>query len=97
MWNPWLRWKRLASSANPRYADVWMSRAQSIIAENFLHVRQRVQTAAARAGRSADEVTLIAITKYVDVDLIRPLVEAGCLHFGESRPQAIWKRESAPG
>ena len=69
-----------------------MSLAETIIAANYANVQQRIEDAAAQAGRQAREITLVAVTKYVEIDLIRPLVDAGCVHIGESRPQAIWQR-----
>ena len=41
------------------------------------------------------EVRLVAVTKYVGPDGIRPLVEAGCTDLGESRPQQLWERAAA--
>ena len=65
------------------------------IAENLAAVRDRIAQAAARSGRTADAVRLVAVTKYVGPDLIRPLVEAGCRDLGESRPQALWDKAAA--
>lgn len=50
-------------------------------------VRARLAAAAAVAGRSADEVTLIAVSKTRSAEEIRPLLEAGHRDFGESRVQ----------
>ena len=57
------------------------------IAQNINEVRQRIAAAASRAGRSADEITLIAVSKMADVPDIQKAVEAGIGHFGESRIQ----------
>lgn len=65
------------------------------IAENVAETRQRIATAAARAGRPADAVTLVAVTKYVGVDEIRAVVAAGCQDLAESRPQQLWDRAGA--
>jgi pyridoxal phosphate enzyme (YggS family) len=65
------------------------------IAENLAAIRDQISQAAARSGRSADAVRLVAVTKYVGPDLIRPLVEAGCAELGESRPQALWDKAAA--
>jgi pyridoxal phosphate enzyme (YggS family) len=62
------------------------------IAENVACVRRRMAEAAARSGRKADEVTLVAVTKYVDEPLVRAVVQAGCDMLGESRPQALWEK-----
>lgn len=50
-------------------------------------VRGRIAKAAALAGRSADDVTLIAISKTHGADAILPLLEQGQRHFGENRVQ----------
>lgn len=62
------------------------------IAENVAAVRGRIAEAAARAGRSPDDVRLLAVTKYVGPDEIAALLAAGCLDLGESRPQQLWQR-----
>ncbi len=65
------------------------------IAQNVGRVRQRISAAAARAGRSADEIMLVAVAKYVGPAEIRALVEAGCTELGESRPQFLWEKAAA--
>ncbi len=50
-------------------------------------VRGRIAKAAALAGRSADDVTLIAISKTHGAEAILPLLEQGQRHFGENRVQ----------
>jgi pyridoxal phosphate enzyme (YggS family) len=62
------------------------------IAENLQHVRDRIAAAARRSGRSPDEITLVAVTKYVGAAEARALVEAGCHDLGESRPQELWRK-----
>lgn len=62
------------------------------IADNLAAVRGRIAEAAARAGRSPDDVRLVAVTKYVGPDEIAALLAAGCRDLGESRPQQLWQR-----
>ena len=62
------------------------------IAENVAEVRGRMAAAAAEAGRRAEDVRLVAVTKYVGPDEIRAVVAAGCTDLGESRPQQLWER-----
>ena len=69
-----------------------MSGLLTHISENVAEVRGRMAAAAARAGRHAEEVRLVAVTKYVGLDEIRALVAAGCTDLGESRPQQLWDR-----
>ena len=40
-------------------------------------------------------ITLVAVTKYVSADAVRPLVAAGCHDLGESRPQQLWEKAAA--
>ncbi|MFH1266994.1 MAG: YggS family pyridoxal phosphate-dependent enzyme [Planctomycetota bacterium] len=62
------------------------------IAENVAGVRARIADSAARGGRTADAVTLVAVTKYVGAAEVHALVEAGPRELGESRPQALWEK-----
>ena len=62
------------------------------IAENVARVRQTIADAAARSGRRADEVTLVAVTKYVGSAEIAALLAAGCYDLGENRPQDLWRK-----
>jgi pyridoxal phosphate enzyme (YggS family) len=55
------------------------------IAANIAEVREKIASAAARAGRSADEITLIAVSKTMPIDLIQAALEAGIQDFGENR------------
>lgn len=50
-------------------------------------VQERISKAAARSGRSEHDVRLIAVTKTVDVPLIREAIAAGLTEFGENRVQ----------
>jgi PLP dependent protein len=69
-----------------------MTDAAARIAENVAAVRGQIAAAARRSGRSADAVKLVAVTKYVSADVVRPLVAAGCRELGESRPQQLWDK-----
>lgn len=62
------------------------------IADNLHRVQERIARAAESAGRRADEITLVGVTKYVDARAAAELVAAGCMHLGESRPQELWKK-----
>lgn len=61
------------------------------IARNLKQVRERVAAACAAAGRSADEVRLIAVTKQHPASDVRVLAELGVRDVGENRDQ-----EAAP-
>jgi pyridoxal phosphate enzyme (YggS family) len=57
------------------------------IRENLARLRERIEAAAAKAGRRADEITLIGISKTHPSEAIRAAYEAGLRHFGENRVQ----------
>jgi PLP dependent protein len=50
-------------------------------------VQSRIARAAKLAGRTVEEVTLVAISKTHEAEAIRPLLEAGHRCFGENRVQ----------
>jgi pyridoxal phosphate enzyme (YggS family) len=62
------------------------------IQENVAEVRERMASAAERSGRTVDDVLMVAVTKYVDADVARAVVAAGCHDLGESRPQVLWSK-----
>ena len=57
------------------------------IQENLAAVRVDIASAASQAGRSADSVTLVAVTKTHGAERIRPAIDAGHRVFGENRVQ----------
>jgi len=57
------------------------------IAANLASIRERIARAAARAGRRAEEITLVGISKTFPADAIRAAYQAGLRHFGENRVQ----------
>ncbi len=59
---------------------------------NLAEVRSQIAAAAGRAGRSAHDVRLVAVTKYVATDVIGALVELGVPDVGESRVQQLVER-----
>lgn len=64
-----------------------MSRAAPSIAANIEQVQERIARAAARSGRSPDEVVLVAATKTFSAEAIRAAYDAGIRAFGENRVQ----------
>ena len=62
------------------------------IADNLHRVQERIARAAESAGRRADEITLVGVTKYVGPKEAAELIAAGCHHLGESRPQELWQK-----
>jgi PLP dependent protein len=57
------------------------------VAENLERVRGQITQAAAKAGRSTNDIELVAITKTHPAEKVREAVDAGHTLFGESRVQ----------
>lgn len=57
-------------------------------------IRERIAAACTRAGRSADEVTLVAVSKGHDIAAIEAMAALGVDDFGESYVQE-WQRKAA--
>ena len=61
----------------------------SAIAENIAVLRERIERAAAAAGRAAGEVAFVAATKMNDADSVRAAVAGGIDACGENRVQEL--------
>jgi len=57
------------------------------IKSRLMHIQARIASAAARAERVVDEITLIAVSKTHPASAIREAFGAGVRHFGENRVQ----------
>jgi pyridoxal phosphate enzyme (YggS family) len=57
------------------------------IQENLARLQERIEATAIKAGRSAEEITLIGVSKTHPSSAIREAYEAGLRHFGENRVQ----------
>lgn len=55
------------------------------IAQGLQSVKARVETAATKAGRNSDEITLVVVTKTFPVSDVQILKELGVSEFGENR------------
>ncbi len=62
------------------------------LADNVKRIRERMAAACQRRGRRPEDVRLVAVTKTVEVDVIRTAVEAGLSDLGESRVQELIRR-----
>ncbi len=66
-----------------------------VFKKNLANVHERMASAAAKSGRSASEIQLVAVTKYVDAVVTGVLVDAGWSILGENRPQQLWSKAAA--
>ncbi len=58
-------------------------------------VQERIRAAAARAGREADSITLVAVSKTMPVEAIREALGAGVTVLGENRVQEAREKIAA--
>ena len=72
-----------------------MATETSLLAANLERVALRVRGAANRAGRRADEITIVAVSKTFPAETIRAAYEAGLRHFGENRIQEFEAKREA--
>jgi len=63
-----------------------------VIERNLADVRERIETAAQRAGRKASDITLIAVSKTHSSGTVSEALKAGVQIFGENRVQEAQKK-----
>ena len=54
------------------------------LAENIAKVRENIASAAQRAGRKQEEISLVAVSKTVDADMVEAAYREGLRCFGEN-------------
>lgn len=62
---------------------------QRRLSDQWLATVDAVASAAGSVDRDPAEVRIVGVSKYVDEDMTRALMLAGCLDLGESRPQRL--------
>ncbi len=60
-----------------------------MLQERILKVKSEIADAAKRAGKSADDITLIAVSKTIDIETVKEAYSLGLNTFGENKPQEI--------
>lgn len=61
----------------------------SLIKENLDNVLQRIDQSAKRVGKTKEDITLIAVTKTHEPQIINEAIDLGVTDIGENRPQEI--------
>ena len=64
----------------------------SAIRENLESIKFNIKESANNAKRSSEDITLIAVTKTVDVDKILEAIEYGVTDVGENKPQELARK-----
>ena len=67
------------------------------IKENLKEINERIKNAAVVSGRKMDDILLLGVTKTVDVDRIKSLMEYGVKSLGENRVQELLSKYEVIG
>jgi pyridoxal phosphate enzyme (YggS family) len=62
------------------------------IGENVRDVKRRIAEAAVKSGRKSEDILLVGVTKTIDVERIRELLNIGVRDLGENRPQELCEK-----
>ena len=63
-----------------------------LLQDNWQRVVLEVSDACRAAGRRAEQVQVVGVSKYVGPELAWQLVQAGCPILAENRPQLLWEK-----
>jgi len=64
------------------------------IEKNLAVIRQAIADACARSGRDTSDVTIVGVTKAVETETIKNLVDAGLTEVGENRTSQLVERRA---
>jgi len=67
----------------------------NVISNNLERINRQISSAKDRASRSTEEIQLIAVTKYAELDWVKALMDLDMYNLGESRPQQLAERSQA--
>ncbi len=62
------------------------------IRDNYEHIQEQIASACASCGRKMEEVTFIAVTKFVPIERIGAALDLGISHVGENRAQELTQK-----
>lgn len=65
-----------------------------IFDENYEEIKENIEAAAVKSGRTAKDITLLAATKTVDVQTVNYAISRGIEHIGENRVQEFLSKEN---
>ncbi|EQF23862.1 alanine racemase, N-terminal domain protein [Clostridioides difficile CD160] len=62
------------------------------IKDNLSEIKSKIDKAAKKVNRQSEEITLLAVTKTVDVDLVNEAMNEGITSAGENKPQELARK-----
>ncbi|MFY0759131.1 YggS family pyridoxal phosphate-dependent enzyme [Metabacillus dongyingensis] len=67
------------------------------VADNLNEINARIENTCSKIGRNPNEIQIIAVTKYVDIDRAKEALSAGISHLGENRNEGLSEKYTAIG
>ncbi|PAD21012.1 YggS family pyridoxal phosphate-dependent enzyme [Terribacillus saccharophilus] len=67
------------------------------VQENLKQIQQDINSAAAKTGRNSEDITLLAVTKYVTIERTEEAVDAGIVDLGENRIEGFLEKQAVIG
>ncbi|CEE01319.1 UPF0001 protein [Caldibacillus thermoamylovorans] len=67
------------------------------VESNLQIITEKIAKACEKVGRDPEEVTIIAVTKYVKIERAQEALKAGIIHLGENRDQELLKKYEVLG
>lgn len=66
-----------------------MESVNLLLENKICEIMERINNAALKSGRTASDITLIAVTKYISSEILKKAQNLGLKNFGESRAQEL--------
>jgi len=63
--------------------------------ERLLMINEKIEDACQKSGRKQEDVTIVAVTKYVSIPRALEVLETGIINLGENRDQEFLKKYEA--
>lgn len=67
------------------------------VADNLNEIYARIENTCSKIGRNPNEIQIIAVTKYVDINRAKEALSAGISHLGENRNEGLNEKYTAIG
>lgn len=66
-----------------------------LVRDNLKAIQEKIEAACEKVNRAKEDITLIAVTKYVTIERAEEAIEAGVLHLGENREEGLLAKYDA--
>jgi PLP dependent protein len=67
------------------------------VADNLIRIEEQIGQACQNSSRQREEITLIAVTKYVTIERAKEALDAGILNLGENRDEGLLNKYEVLG